>query len=201
MNRRQFVGSAAAGVAAMAATPPGRGAAGRPALIKPRRLAAGDSVGIVAPASATFNTMDLQIARESLEALGLKVQVGSHVLARHGYLAGQDKDRAADINRFFGDAAIRAVLPLRGGWGAGRVLPYLDFEVIRRNPKVLLGYSDITALHMAIHRHAGLVTFHGPVASSTFSVDSRQVWRSKRTAWMRPRSSSHCISQYSICGM
>jgi muramoyltetrapeptide carboxypeptidase len=119
-------------------------------------------VGLVAPASATFNSVDLAIARESLEGLGLKVKVGEHVLARHGYLSGADTDRAADINRFFRDDNVRAVLPIRGGWGSSRVLPHLDFNIIRRNPKVVLGYSDITALHLAIHAKTGLVTFHGP---------------------------------------
>lgn len=130
--------------------------------VRPKRLAAGDTVGIVAPASATFQSVDVAIARESLEALGLKVKVGEHVLSRHGYLSGVDKDRAADINRFFKDDDIRAVLPIRGGWGSSRVLPHLDFDEIRRNPKVVLGYSDITALHLAIHARTGLVTFHGP---------------------------------------
>ena len=74
------------------------------------------------------------------------MRVGPHLLDRHGYLAGQDTDRAADINAFFADTSIRAVLPIRGGWGSSRVLPYLDFDAIRRNPKVLVGYSDITAL-------------------------------------------------------
>lgn len=128
----------------------------------PPRLAAGDTVGIVAPASATFQSVDVAIARESLEALGLQVKIGRHVLARHGYLAGADKDRAADINAFFGDRDVRAVLPIRGGWGSSRVLPHLDYDLIRRNPKVVVGYSDITALHLAIQAKTGLVTFHGP---------------------------------------
>ena len=128
----------------------------------PKRLAAGDRVGIVAPASATFQTVDVDIARESLAALGLDVKIGRHVLARHGYLAGTDKDRAADINEFFADASIAAVLPIRGGWGSSRVLPHLDYDTIRRNPKVMVGFSDITALHMAIQAKTGLVTFHGP---------------------------------------
>lgn len=130
--------------------------------LRPRRLSPGDTVGIVAPASATFQSVDVTIARESLEGLGLKVKIGEHVLARHGYLSGTDKERAADINRFFKDDGIRAVLPIRGGWGSSRVLPHLDFDEIRRNPKVVLGYSDITALHLAIHAKTGLVTFHGP---------------------------------------
>ena len=160
MDRRQFLGSAAVSVAAALAVP--RPAAERQAVVRPKRLAAGDAVGLVAPANATFQSLELQIAKESLEALGLTVKIGSHLLDRHGYLAGQDKDRAADINAFFADASVRAVLPIRGGWGSSRVLPYLDFDTIRRNPKVVAGYSDITALLLSIHAKTGLVTFHGP---------------------------------------
>jgi muramoyltetrapeptide carboxypeptidase len=160
MDRRQFLGSAAVSVAAALAVP--RPAAERQAVVRPKRLAAGDAVGLVAPANATFQSLELQIAKESLEALELEVKIGSHLLDRHGYLAGQDKDRAADINAFFADASVRAVLPIRGGWGSSRVLPYLDFDTIRRNPKVVAGYSDITALLLSIHAKTGLVTFHGP---------------------------------------
>jgi muramoyltetrapeptide carboxypeptidase len=125
-------------------------------------LSSGDTVALVAPASATFSSVDLDIARESLQALGLTVKVGRNLLARHGYLAGSDRERAADINDFFKDGSVRAVLPIRGGWGSSRVLPYLDFDAIARNPKVLLGYSDITALLLSVHARTGLVTFHGP---------------------------------------
>jgi muramoyltetrapeptide carboxypeptidase len=134
----------------------------RPDPIRPRRLTRGDTVAMVAPASATFLRMELDLAREALEALGLKVLVGEHLLERHGYLAGQDAARAADINRFFADPTVRAVLPIRGGWGSSRVLPYLDYAAMRRNPKIVLGYSDITALLLAINAKANLVTFHGP---------------------------------------
>jgi muramoyltetrapeptide carboxypeptidase len=163
MNRRGFLAAVAMAPAAAAvgSARQSQSPAPRPAVL-PRRLTAGDTVGIVAPASATFATVDVAIARESLEALGLKVRVGDHVLARHGYLAGNDKDRADDINRFFADPSIQAVLPIRGGWGSSRVLPHLDYEAIRRNPKAMVGYSDITALHLAIQAKTGLVTFHGP---------------------------------------
>lgn len=164
MHRRNFIG-VLAGAAAGAALPRDTGGYARPAglpIIKPRRLAAGDTVALVAPASATFETTDLDIAKESLEALGLKVALGGHLLDRHGYLAGQDRDRARDINRFFADPGVKAVLPIRGGWGSSRLLPHLDFEQIRRNPKVVLGFSDITALLLAIFAKTGLVTFHGP---------------------------------------
>jgi muramoyltetrapeptide carboxypeptidase len=162
MNRRQFAKTGAAAAAAALTSWSLRLSAERPAVVRPRRLAQGDTVGIVAPANATFNTVELRIAAESLEALGLQVKLGEHLLDRHGYLAGRDQARASDINRFFGDASVRAVLPLRGGWGTSRLLPHLDFERIRRNPKIVLGYSDITSLHMAISARTGLVTFHGP---------------------------------------
>lgn len=162
MDRRAFLAALAAlpaaGAAARSAQP---GRSERP-VIRPRRLAPGDTVGIVAPASATFQSLDITIVRESLAALGLKVKVGAHVLARHGYLAGSDKDRAADINECFRDSSISGVFAIRGGWGSSRVLPYLDYDAIGRNPRVLIGYSDITALHLAIHAKTGLVTFHGP---------------------------------------
>ena len=161
MLRRTFLGAAA--VTAAAATLSSRaGAQQRLPPIRPRRLAPGDTVALVAPASATFKTIELDVARESLEALGLKVVTGGHLLDRHGYLAGRDRDRAEDINRFFADATIRAILPIRGGWGSSRLLPYLEYDLIRRNPKIVLGYSDITALLTAIHARTGLVTFHGP---------------------------------------
>lgn len=161
MDRRAFLGSLAAlSVVESLGRPAPASAA--PAVIRPKRLASGDTVALVAPASATFQAMDVDIARESLQALGLNVKVGRHLMERHGYLAGADKDRAADLNGFFADAGVNALLPIRGGWGSSRVLPYLDFDVIRRNPKIVLGYSDITALLLSIHAKTGLITFHGP---------------------------------------
>jgi muramoyltetrapeptide carboxypeptidase len=162
MNRREFLAAAGAAALVAPAARPRAERAGRPSRLKPRRLAEGDLAALVAPASATFDRIDLQVARESLEALGLRVTAGGHLLDRHGYLAGADRDRAADINRAFADDSVKAVVPIRGGWGSGRLLPYLDYDTIRRNPKVVLGYSDITALHMAIQARTGLVTFHGP---------------------------------------
>ena len=166
MNRRTFLlASAAPLLVAETFTRPAAGAAlQQPASIKPPRLRPGDTVGLVAPASATFQQVELDIARESLEALGLKVKSGRHIMDRHGSLGGQDSDRAADINRFFADDSVKAVLPTRGGWGTSRLLPLLDYDVIRRNPKILMGYSDITALLNGIHARTGLVTFHGPNA-------------------------------------
>lgn len=179
MHRRQFLQTAgmlsiAPGVSHAASIAP-IGAVSPPLpLIKPKRLQPGDTVGIVSPASATFQPVDVQIAQESLEALGLRVELGQHMMERHGYLAGDDKARAADINTFFDDKSIAAVHAIRGGWGSSRVLPYLDFDRIRRNPKIIIGYSDITALLLSIQAKTGLVTFHGPIALGrwdTWSVD------------------------------
>ena len=162
MQRRAFLRSAATAAAA-AALPLSAPVRGAERTVKPKRLSPGDTVMLVAPANATFNSVELQIAKESLEALGFKVRVGAHLLDRHGYLAGEDKARADDINKAFGDSSVAAVHAIRGGWGSARLLPYLDFDTIRRNPKVLIGYSDVTALLLSIVAKTGLVTFHGPI--------------------------------------
>jgi muramoyltetrapeptide carboxypeptidase len=162
MQRRAFLQSAGLATAA-AALPLSLHGAESSGVLKPKRLKPGDTVTLVAPANATFNTIDLQIAKESLEALGFKVAIGAHLLDRHGYLAGDDKSRADDINKAFADPGVAAVHAIRGGWGSARLLPFLDFETIRRNPKILIGYSDITALLLSIYAKTGLVTFHGPI--------------------------------------
>ena len=142
--------------------------------LKAKRLKPGDTVGLVAPASAIYQDVEVDVARESLEALGLNVKIGAHLRDKHGYLAGDDRDRAEDINRFFKDDGLAGVIAIRGGWGSARLLPHLDFDAIRRNPKIFMGYSDITALHNAIQAKTGLITFHGPVGLGrwdTWSVD------------------------------
>jgi muramoyltetrapeptide carboxypeptidase len=161
MNRRSFFQSL--GVAAVAAQLSSDRLIAATPSIKPKRLRAGDTVALVSPASATFNSVDLQIAKESLEALGFKVKPGAHMLERHGNLAGDDKARAQDLNTAFADTSVAGIHAIRGGWGSARVLPYLDYDIIKRNPKVLIGYSDITALHMALNGKTGLTTFHGPI--------------------------------------
>ncbi len=133
-------------------------------LIRPRRLAPGQTIGLVAPSSAPNEPDRLPFAAETIESLGFRVRTGKHLHEREGYLAGSDNARAHDLNAMFADDSIDAIWCVRGGYGASRLLPLLDYDLIRRKPKALIGYSDITALHMAIQRHVGLVTFHGPVA-------------------------------------
>lgn len=137
--------------------------------LKPPRLKAGDTVGLVNPAGATFHPQDVVIAGESLAALGLKMKTGEHLLDRYGYLAGSDQNRAADVNGMFADGQVKAVLTLRGGWGCNRILELLDYQLIARNPKILMGYSDITSLLLALNAKTGLVTFHGPVGISSWN--------------------------------
>lgn len=171
-SRREFLGAAGLGALGLGIGPAPSAAA--PRIVKPERLRVGDTVGLIAPANATFLPVELDVARETLEALGLRVKAGAHLLDRYGYFAGRDAQRAADVNAMFADPEVRAVLALRGGWGSARLLPHLDYELIRRHPKILMGYSDVTALLNAVHARTGLVTFHGPVGISTwtpFSVE------------------------------
>jgi len=175
MRRRGFLGLAAAAPLGLAARSSGAGA-GAPPLpaIRPRRLRPGDRIGLVAPASAVFRSVEVEIAQDVARALGLEPRLGDHVRDRHGYLAGRDEDRAADINAFFADTSVSGLFAIRGGWGCARVLPHLDWDTIRRNPKLVSGYSDVTGLHCGLHALTGLVTFHAPTALSdwpAFSVD------------------------------
>jgi muramoyltetrapeptide carboxypeptidase len=136
-------------------------------LLKPAVLRVGATIGLITPSSPPLDER-FDRAVEILNGLGFKVKVGKNVRARYGYLAGTDKQRIDDLHEAFRDPEVEAVWCLRGGYGAGRLLPYLDYDLIRRNPKPLIGYSDITALHLAIHKKTGLVSFHGPVAGSDF---------------------------------
>jgi muramoyltetrapeptide carboxypeptidase len=133
-------------------------------LVRPRRLSPGQTIGLVAPSSPANEPERLRFAIETVESLGFRVRPGAHLFDREGYLAGADTARAADLNDMFADDAVDAIWCARGGYGASRLLPLLDFAGMRANPKPLIGYSDITALHMALHTQAGLVSFHGPVA-------------------------------------
>jgi muramoyltetrapeptide carboxypeptidase len=137
-------------------------------IIKPKRLKTGDTVGVIAPASGV-SPEDLEKALQNLADLGLKTKVGKHARAQNGFLAGTDGQRLADLHWAFADKEIDAVWCVRGGYGVSRLLPAVDFNLIKKNPKIFIGYSDITALHVSIYQNCGFTTFHGPVAASTFS--------------------------------
>lgn len=175
IDRRGFLQSTLAVALATQVAPSLAAAAPGKTVIKPRRLVAGATVGLISPASATWTADELDIITETVAALGLKFKLGRHVMDRYGYLAGKDADRAADLNAMFADDSVDAILCVRGGWGSNRILQLLDYPAIAAHPKILLGYSDITSLLTAIYARTGLVTFHGPVGASTwnpFSLDS-----------------------------
>lgn len=138
-------------------------------MIKPKALAPGQTIGLLAPSSPAHEDEQIHMALEMLESLGFRVKTGAHLYRRYGYLAGKDTERAADLNDLFADDRVDAIMAFRGGYGASRLLPALDYAMIRRNPKILLGYSDITALLNGIHTQTGLVTFHGPIADGNFT--------------------------------
>lgn len=144
---------------------------------KPPRLQAGDTVGLIEPATASDDDFQLTLVEEAIVAMGLKPKRGANVLGRDGYLAGTDQQRAADVNAMFADNEVRAIFAVRGGWGSARLLPYLDWDVIRANPKLLVGFSDITALHMAIAARAGFPTIHGPNGGSAWGKASLDHFR------------------------
>jgi muramoyltetrapeptide carboxypeptidase len=136
---------------------------------KPHRLQRGQTIGLIAPSGAPNEAERVRYAADIVRSFGFKVKTGQHIYQRNGYLAGDDAARAADLNAMFAADDVDAVFCLRGGYGASRLLPLLDYANISAHPKVFLGYSDITALHMAIHTRSGLVTFHGPIAAQSFS--------------------------------
>ncbi|MGJ7917483.1 LD-carboxypeptidase [Massilia sp. LXY-6] len=142
-------------------------------LIKPPRLQSGNLVGLIAPGGYT-NDASIQKAVQNIEALGFRAKPGNYLREVWGNYGGTVAARIADLHAMFRDPEVKAIWAIRGGSGCISLLKHLDFALIRKHPKVLLGYSDITALHLAIHRHAGVVTFHGPVASSTPSEYSNE---------------------------
>lgn len=169
----------------------------RPA-VKPPRIRPGDTIGLMIPSSANWDPMHIDVVLEALAVLGLRGRLGAHVFDRRGYLAGRDEDRARDLNDMFRDPEVRAIHCIRGGWGAARLLPLVDFDAVARHPKALIGYSDITALLLALHARTGLVTFHGPNGASEWNrtnVDylRRVVWEGETVTFANPRDTEQTI--------
>lgn len=133
---------------------------------KAKRLASGDTLGVVSPSSPTTRDSDLERFRRWAAEHELTIKIFEHARDRHGYLAGTDEARAHDITAAFADSEVDAVVTMRGGTGGWRMVPYVDYEIVRANPKLFVGYSDITALHVAIGARADLITFYGPSVSS-----------------------------------
>lgn len=169
--------SALQGFGALAASLAVPASAATPSSGKPPRLRQGDTVGLVEPASFTDNPVDMEFVTNTIRGMGLVPKVAPHAMARYGYLAGTDEQRAADLNAMFADQDVRAVFAVRGGWGCARLLPFLDWKTIRANPKLLIGFSDITALHLAFAANAGFPTIHGPNAANNWpEISWNSLW-------------------------
>ena len=136
-------------------------------MIKPKPLLKGDTIGLVG-ISGSLKQPDEMFPKmmESIDAMGYKVIVADNCREKYGYLSGTDASRAEGLNRMFADDRVDAVVCMQGGYGTARMLDLVDFDVIRANPKILLGYSDITALHTAVHQKVGMVVFHGPMLAT-----------------------------------
>ena len=175
MERRKFfIRTGLAAVAAGLQLPPRMGKT--PETLprhKPARLRPGATVGLIAPGSPIAEEKYAKTLA-TVAALGFRIKEGQHTRATRGYLAGTDEQRLSDLHAAFADPEVEAVWCIRGGYGGTRLLPYIDFELIRQHPKLFIGYSDITALHLAIYERTGLVCFHGPVAASDFPDDTLQ---------------------------
>ena len=162
MTRRGVLGS-------LAATALGASPAEETKLIKPKALKPGDTVGVITPSTYVSDPLRLDLVPKTVEHFGLKLKVGRNVRKRAGYLGGSIDERVADLHEMFTDPEVKGIFCIRGGYGSPQLLDKIDYGLIRRNPKVFAGYSDITAMHLAIQKQSGLVTFHSPVVLSRFT--------------------------------
>jgi muramoyltetrapeptide carboxypeptidase len=160
------------------------GAAPRP-LVKPRRAREGDLVGLIAP-GGVMQDDEIERAVRNIESLGLRVKMGANIRLRRGNYAGTPYQQVEDFHAMFRDPEVKAVWSGRGGSGCSLLLPLIDYRLVRANAKVFVGLSDATAIHLALARHARIVTFHGPAGISMFSDYSKKYLRA---AFMEPRAS------------
>ena len=149
-------------------------------MLKAKKLQFGDTIGLIAPSGAVRTEGAIEKAVQETERMGFRVKLGESAGKKYGYLSGIDDVRARDVNAMFADDEVDAIICLRGGYGAMRILDQLDYDMIRQHPKAFIGFSDITALHIALLNKCNLVTFHGPMAAANwagkpldrFSLDS-----------------------------
>jgi muramoyltetrapeptide carboxypeptidase len=177
MNRRNFLASASAALTLPLINRYINASTIPDGLIRPKALRAGDTVGVITPSTPVTDPDRLALVTRTLNFFGLRAKVGKNV-GRHSVdFAASVDERLDDLHSMFRDKDVSAVFALRGGYGCGQLLDRVDYDLIRRNPKIFLGFSDITALHLAIHKRARLVTFHGPVITSSFTEYTQQYFR------------------------
>ena len=140
-------------------------------MIKPKKLEAGATIGVISPASPSEKRSEVIRAAECLEGWGYKVVIGENVNKTKGFFAASEEERAADFNEMFRREDIDAVFVTQGGYGSAQIIHLLDFDAVANNPKIFTGFSDITSLHLAIQKYANVVTFHGPGMARFNSAD------------------------------
>jgi len=158
--------------------------------IKPAALKQGDTIMFIAPAGS-LNEERMVLAKQRLEDMGFVIKQRDDLFRSHGYLAGTDQVRAAELMDAFTDPEVDAIFPGTGGYGTTRILDLLDYRVIRRNPKMLIGFSDITGLHLAIYRKAGVVTFHSPLPQYGLGSEDNLTDFSAKYFWRTVLDSSY----------
>ena len=129
-----------------------------------KKLKFGDTIGLIAPSGAVRTEGAVARAVEETKRMGFMVKLGESAQQKYGYLSGTDEVRARDINNMFADDEVDAIICIRGGYGAMRILDKLDYEMIAKHPKIFAGFSDITALHIVLLNRCDLATFHAPMA-------------------------------------
>lgn len=180
MKRRNFIKtvSAASVAAASAKASPFvyHSIPGNKQIIKPPKLKEGDKLALITPGSY-ISIEEKEKSIENLEELGFEVVYSDKLMMMNGYFAGTDKERAEDINEMFEREEIKGIVCARGGYGCARTLPHINYNLIKENSKVLIGYSDVTALLYGIYKKTGLITFHGPVGISTYNDFSKKYFK------------------------
>ncbi len=141
----------------------------------PPPIKIGDTIGLVAPAGPIVNKDNFSAGISLLEKKGFRVKYNPTLLYKKGYLAGSDQERADEFNRLWSDPEVKGLVAARGGYGSMRLLDLIDMKQIRQNPKILVGFSDLTVLLAAIHKNTGLVTYHGPVLTTLASIDKQSL--------------------------
>lgn len=168
MERRKFIKNAAGlaiGAYALSSFDSSRNELSK---IIPKSLIKGDLIGITAPAGCIWNKWHVEKIEARMAELGFKTKIGKTIYQQVGYLAGSDQMRADELMEFYKDEDVKAILTMRGGWGCSRILDLLDYELIQQNPKIIIGFSDITSLVNAIYKKTGVITFHGPCGYSSW---------------------------------
>jgi len=180
MKRRNFIKTVSAASVAAASVKANpfvhHSIPGNKQIIKPPKLKEGDKLALITPGSY-ISIEEKEKSIENLKELGFEVYYSDRLMLKNGYFSGSDKERAEDINEMFEREEIKGIVCARGGYGCTRTLPHINYNLVKENPKVLIGYSDVTALLYGIYEKTGLITFHGPVGISSYNNFSNKYFK------------------------